>query len=175
MYNTNDNYDSECPFEEIMSEEEFYSYKPKVSTNNNYTQYKHIHNEKINKNTRNKFVKNEALNVAQECAYTIHQICKDLASSESFLLVNNYISQILKSSTSVCANIAENSVFAGEKTFIHKINISLGEANETIAWLQMLYYAGYLSGTDYNNLYDGYIYIIRMLTKTLTTMRNKTL
>ena len=122
---------------------------------------------------RNKFAANQAYVVAQECSLAIQEICRNLLVNESYVLVSNLVNQIMKSSTSVCANISENNILAGTKTFAHKINISLGEANETICWLQHLYRSNYIDEETYNNIYDGYIYIIRMLTKSLNTLKQK--
>lgn len=122
---------------------------------------------------RNKFATNQAYMIAQECALAIQEICCNLLTNESYVLVSNLVNQIMKSSTSVCANISENNILAGTKTFAHKINISLGEANETICWLQHLYRSNYIDEETYNNIYDGYIYIIRMLTKSLNTLKQK--
>ena len=52
--------------------------------------------------------------------------------------------QILRSGTSIGANI-EESVHAQSKTdFIHKLSISQKEANETNYWLRLLKDAGYI-------------------------------
>ena len=51
--------------------------------------------------------------------------------------------QVLRSGTSIGANIAE-SVFSESKIdFKHKISIALKEANETLYWIDILFYGEY--------------------------------
>ena len=71
------------------------------------------------------------------------------------------LQQILKSGTSVGANI---------KDFIHKLRISLKEANETEFWLEVLHESEILS-TD---LYDSMIIDCKELIKLLIAIINKT-
>lgn len=47
-------------------------------------------------------------------------------------------SQILRSTTSIGANIAESQSAESKKDFIHKLNIALKESRETYYWLKVL-------------------------------------
>lgn len=46
--------------------------------------------------------------------------------------------QLLKSWTSVWANVIESNSWESRKDFIHKMSIALKEANETLYWLLLL-------------------------------------
>ena len=46
--------------------------------------------------------------------------------------------QILKSGTSVGANVAEAQVAASRKEFVYKLNLALKEANETLFWIRLM-------------------------------------
>lgn len=53
--------------------------------------------------------------------------------------------QILRSGTSIGANIEESIGGASDKDFLHKLTISYKEARETIYWLKLLHATHYIS------------------------------
>ena len=59
--------------------------------------------------------------------------------------------QILRSGTSIGANIEESIGGASDKDFLHKLTISYKEARETIYWLKLLHDTQYIS----ENYYDS--------------------
>ena len=61
-------------------------------------------------------------------------------------------SQIGRSATSVCANIAESKYGHSRADFIAKLEIALKEANETGKWLEMLFKSDYISVEKYKEL-----------------------
>ena len=78
--------------------------------------------------------------------------------------------QVLRSGTSIGANIAE-SVFSESKIdFKHKLSIALKEANETQYWLEVLFFGDYLSKYLYESLRKDcaeLILILSSITKTI--------
>ena len=56
--------------------------------------------------------------------------------------------QVLRSGTSIGANIEEGLVAQSKKEFIAKLNISLKEAHETHYWLRLLKESGYINKDD---------------------------
>ena len=80
------------------------------------------------------------------------------------------LQQILKSGTSVGANIKESQYAESQEDFIHTLRISLKEANETEFWLEVLHESEILS-TD---LYDSMIIDCKELIKLLIAIINKT-
>ena len=57
--------------------------------------------------------------------------------------------QVLRSGTSIGANIAESECAISEKDFLSKIYIALKECVETLYWLDLLFETEYLSETEY--------------------------
>lgn len=57
--------------------------------------------------------------------------------------------QVLKSGTSIGANITEALSGISRKDFLAKMYISLKESRETAYWLKLLYKAGYISEKEY--------------------------
>jgi len=54
--------------------------------------------------------------------------------------------QVLRSGTSIGANIVEAQDAQSDKDFVHKMSIALKEAKETQYWLKLLVASGYLDG-----------------------------
>lgn len=52
--------------------------------------------------------------------------------------------QVLRSGTSIGANVREGTRAQSTADFISKMNIALKEAEETCYWLELLYESGYL-------------------------------
>ncbi len=60
--------------------------------------------------------------------------------------------QILRSGTSIGANVAEAQRGQSKADFIAKMSIALKEANETEYWLRLLYRTDYLSQQQFNSM-----------------------
>ena len=60
--------------------------------------------------------------------------------------------QLLRSGTSIGANISESVSAESTSDFIHKLAISQKEAEETLYWLLLLFKTDYLSETQYNSV-----------------------
>jgi four helix bundle protein len=79
--------------------------------------------------------------------------------------------QLLRSGTSIGANVHE-AIFAQSRAdFVSKMNIALKEANETSYWLLILSKTAYLESNVYISLRQDIDEIIRILISTLKTTR----
>jgi four helix bundle protein len=72
--------------------------------------------------------------------------------------------QLLRSGTSVGANVREAENGESTKDFIHKMAIAQKEINETIYWLELLKETEYLSYSQFESIYNDAIEIIKILT-----------
>ena len=62
--------------------------------------------------------------------------------------------QIVRSGTSIGANIRE-SIFAQSRLdFVSKMSIALKESSETEYWLELLHEAGYLEDKEFDSIYN---------------------
>ena len=80
--------------------------------------------------------------------------------------------QVLRSGTSIGANIAEAQHGQSTADFASKMAIALKEAGETMYWLTLLCRTDYLTTTQYESLCQDLKEILRLLTaicKTATT------
>ena len=60
--------------------------------------------------------------------------------------------QLLRSGTSIGANVREAVYAQSRKDFISKMSIALKEASETEYWLELLFKTGYLTNEQYHSI-----------------------
>jgi four helix bundle protein len=77
--------------------------------------------------------RNEVLDSSFEFALQIIKYCEVLENPKKFVLAK----QLLKSGTSIGANIREAQNPESKADFIHKLKIAAKEADETEYWLQL--------------------------------------
>lgn len=78
---------------------------------------------------------------------------------------NEYVisKQILRSGTSIGANISEAERGESKADFYHKMNISLKEAEETKYWLELLLMGEYIDKPSYDSISGDCEELIRLL------------
>ncbi|MFM9903745.1 MAG: four helix bundle protein [Pyrinomonadaceae bacterium] len=79
--------------------------------------------------------------------------------------------QILRSGTSVGANITEANQGQSKSDFVHKLAIALKEAVETEYWLCLLRDSEYITAHQAESLIDDCKELIRILTASIKTAR----
>ena len=81
--------------------------------------------------------------------------------------------QVLRSGTSIGANMAE-AVWASSKAdFLSKVNIALKEAHETLYWLELLGENKFLTSKIYTSMSSDCNELISMLVSTRKTLANR--
>lgn len=81
------------------------------------------------------------------------------------------VNQIVRSATSVGANIHEANYGASKADFINKLQIALKECIETEYWIEMLVGSGCINDTIAKELLQESGVIRRMLVKSITTAK----
>ena len=71
--------------------------------------------------------------------------------------------QLLRSGTSIGANVSEAERAQSKADFISKMSIALKEANETNYWLKLLYKTDYLSKSQYDSINADIKELIKLL------------
>ena len=79
--------------------------------------------------------------------------------------------QILRSGTSIGANVRESVNAQSRMDFINKLNIALKEANETEYWLELLHESDVLDVNQFESIYDDCKKIVATLTKIIMTTK----
>ena len=72
--------------------------------------------------------------------------------------------QLLRSGTSIGANVAEGQRAQTAADFNAKMNIALKEANETEYWLRLLHKTEYLTDREFESIYGDIREILAILT-----------
>ena len=106
--------------------------------------------------------------LSMELSVEILMLSKDLRANRENIISN----QIARSTTSICANIAESKYAHGRANFIAKLEISLKEASETGKWLEMLLKSGYIDETEYKKLNRKCATIRFLLIRSITTAKS---
>lgn len=81
--------------------------------------------------------------------------------------------QLLRSGTSIGANISEAISAESPTDFIHKLAISQKEVNETTYWLTLLERTGYLSNSQFLSISSDCQELRRILTSIILTSKQK--
>ena len=83
--------------------------------------------------------------------------------------------QILRSATSIGANVRESWNAQSRSDFQHKLSIALKEADETAYWLELLVESEIIDRKQFDSLYSDLDEIIAMLTASVKTMKETNL
>lgn len=81
--------------------------------------------------------------------------------------------QLLRSGTSIGANIVEATASYSDSDFSAKLSIARKEAAETIYWLKLLARTGYITETQLASILPETESLLKMLSSIVLTMRKK--
>ncbi len=106
-------------------------------------------------------MKEENVIVEKSFAFALRIIAlyKYLVGKKEYVLSN----QLLKSGTSVGANIKEAIRAQSKKDFIAKMNIALKEISETEYWIELLYKSDYIDKIQFTSINSDCSEIIKIL------------
>jgi four helix bundle protein len=81
--------------------------------------------------------------------------------------------QVLRSGTSIGANVEEGVGGQSDKDFLSKISIAYKEARETIYWLKLLKATDYLKEEEFQSIINDAEELCKILSKIILTTKNK--
>lgn len=102
-------------------------------------------------------------------ALRIIKLYKYLLDKKEYVLSK----QILRSGTSIGANVREATRGQTKPDFYAKMSISLKEAEETEYWLELLHESNYISKKDFEELVSPCEEIIKILVSITSTQKKK--
>ena len=105
------------------------------------------------------------LTKSKALALEVIRLCNEVKSTKKETVLTN---QLIRSGTSVGANIREAFYAHGKADFIAKLQIALKECSESEYWLELLLESGYY---DDKNILDQCIEIKKMLIASLNTAK----
>ena len=99
----------------------------------------------------------------------IIRLYKELIKRNEYILSK----QLLRSGTSIGANIEEATAAISRKDFIHKLSIASKEARESRYWLKLLKQGNLVEGLNFDNEIQLVEEINRILTSIIKTSTEK--
>ncbi len=111
-------------------------------------------------------------NILREDSITFAIMISDIC--ESITGVSIYKNQLIRSSSSIGANIHEAKYAQSRADFINKLEIALKESSETEYWLELLYRKKKFSEEQYKETKNSVGSIRRRLIASITTAKNNT-
>ena len=109
------------------------------------------------------------LDKAKDFAVNIVNICKAIKAEKKESVLTN---QLLRSGTSIGANIHESKYAHGTADFVSKMQIALKECYESEYWLELLYKTNYIEECNYKELQNACGTIRRMLISSINTAKS---
>ena len=107
---------------------------------------------------------------AKEFAKEIVFLCREIKSNHKETVLVN---QLLRSSTSIGANLHEAQYAQSKNDFISKLEIAQKECFETEYWLELLYETNCIVEEKYKKVLNECGTIRRMLISSLKTIKSK--
>ena len=101
-------------------------------------------------------------------AIRIVKLCKHLRSTKKEYTLSK---QLVRSGTSIGANVAEAQQAQSKADFVSKLSISLKETTETKYWLKLLHATDYLSDAEYQSISSDCVELEKILVSILKTSR----
>ena len=81
--------------------------------------------------------------------------------------------QLLRSGTSICAQIKEAQHAQSSADFLHKMNVALKEANETEYWISLLKDTGFINQNEYSSINHDCEEVLKLLVSIVKTTKSK--
>ena len=105
-----------------------------------------------------------------EFAVRIVKLCRYLRNEKKEFEI---ASQLLRSGTSIGANIKEAQEGQSKNDFVSKMNIALKEASETEYWLKLLYKTGDLTEQQYESIKTECKELLKLLTAIIKSSKKE--
>ena len=111
------------------------------------------------------------LDKSKDFAVEILNLCKNIKEIKKENLLTN---QLMRSATSIGANIHESKYAQSKADFVSKMKIALKECYESEYWLELLYRTSYIDYDQYKSILNECGQIRRMLISSINTVNEKT-
>ena len=113
--------------------------------------------------------KNQVLIESKTFALRIIKLYQFLKNEKHVYVLSK---QVLRSGTSIGANIRESVNAQSRMDFINKLNIALKEANETEYWLELIHESGIIDDKQFDSIYNDCGKVVATLTKIIKTTKS---
>ena len=113
---------------------------------------------------------NQVLNDSKAFALRIIRLYTYLKEEKQIFVLSK---QVLRSGTSIGANVRESVNAQSRMDFINKLNIALKEANETEYWLELLHESDIIDDKQFESIYNDCGKLAATLTKIIKTTKSE--
>ena len=103
-------------------------------------------------------------------ALRVIKLNRYLCSKKKEFVLSN---QLLRSGTSIGANIREGTRAQTDADFYSKLTIALKEADESAYWLELLYESEYMTKEQFESIYNDCEELIKMLVAITKVQKSK--
>lgn len=121
------------------------------------------------KNTNANEIGNPLRDKSRCFALRIVKLYKYLVETQKEFVISK---QLLRSGTSIGANLAEAQYAQSKKDFVSKLSIALKETSETEYWLDLIYASEYINDKEYRSVFNDSEEIRKMLISSINTAKN---
>ena len=111
---------------------------------------------------------NALITLSRQFAVDIINLCSDIKENRKG---NVLVNQLLRSGTSIGANIHEGNYASSRADFINKFQIALKECYETEYWLNIFKDTKFITENEYKDIYTKCSKIRKLLTASITTAK----
>ncbi len=108
-------------------------------------------------------------NLSKAFALRVIRLYQYLQKSNEFVMSK----QVLRSGTSIGANVKEAKNAQSKSDFISKMNIALKEADETVYWLELLHESGYIDDAQFASINEDSQHIVATLINIVKTSKKQ--
>ena len=113
---------------------------------------------------------NVLISLSKEFAVETIKLCETIKEDRR---TNVLVNQLLRSGTSIGANIHEANYAASKADFINKLQIALKECYETDYWLDIFNTAGIVTEQEFQDLFSKCSKIRRLLISSINTAKTR--
>ncbi len=111
---------------------------------------------------------NKLVNLTKQFAVDVVNLCTDVKENRKS---NVLLNQLLRSGTSIGANVHEANYAASKADFINKLQIALKECYESDYWLELFKETRMITENEYTDMYDKCSKIRKLLIASITTAK----
>ena len=112
---------------------------------------------------------NLIIDKSKKFAIRIVKLYKYLISEKNEYVLSK---QLLRSGTSVGANVREAIRGESKADFYHKLNVALKEADETEYWIELLYESEFITKAQFESIYKDCEEVVKLLVSITKTQKD---
>ena len=112
---------------------------------------------------------NPILKLTFEFSIQVVLYCETLEEKRKYIISK----QLLKSGTSIGANVREAVNGQSKADFIHKLSISQKECDESMYWLEILIGINYISKTEFESMHKQCEEVLKIIKSIIITSKKK--